>query len=369
MDTDNQIYRNLQKFLDTLPGGFSATESGVDIRLLKYLFTPEEARIAQHLSVKPKSINSVYSCVKKSGMHISIRELRRVLDRMLRKGILRPNYEDYDEIYYSAPDPTAGGMLSVQLDDKLTEEFVSYLNDYINETRTMKKPGPKQHNPLRTVPIEESVPHPEKFQVSTYDSARRIIESSPGPFAVANCICRQKTKLAGGKCTKTNLEETCLMVGPDHARHYVDMGIGRFINKEEIFDILAKAQKDGLVLQPENSQKPEAICVCCGDCCVFLKALKQVPRPIDMYLSNYYAKVDYELCDGCGICVERCQLEARTIVDSVSVINLDRCIGCGNCVALCPSNANELCKKIEEYVPPKDKDTFFISLLSARQGK
>jgi ferredoxin len=367
MDAENDIYRNLQKFLDTLPGGFAATESGSDIRLLKYLFTPEEAGVAVHLTMKPQTANQVQYRLKKSGASSSIKKLKGILDRMLRKGTLRPYYEGYGQTHYGAPDPTAGGMLSVQLDHKLTKEFVNRLNEYAREAFSKRTSRPKILNPLRTVPVDESIPHPEKFRVNTYDDVRKMIEDAPGPFAVANCICRQKTKRFGEKCAKTDLEETCLMIGADHARHYVDMGVGRFISKEEVYGILKQAQKDGLVIQPENSQKPEAICVCCGDCCVFLKPIKAHPRPAEFFLTNYYAVVDSGLCDGCGICIEKCQMDARTMVDGIAVVNLDRCIGCGNCVVLCSSNASRLEKKEPEIVPPDDKNAFYNTLLSHRQ--
>jgi NAD-dependent dihydropyrimidine dehydrogenase PreA subunit len=368
MDKENKVYRDLQKFLDTLPGGFRATESGADIRLLEYLFTPEEARVAVYLTSKPETAKKIHLRAKKSGSSLSFRELQRILDRMLYKGTLRPYYEGYAETHYRAPDPTAGGMLSVQLDEKCTREFVDCLNEYARETFGKRTSGAKSLNPLRTVPVAKSIPHPEKFPVNTYDDVRKIVENAPGPFAVANCICRQKAKRFGVKCAKTDLEETCLMVGRDHARRYVDMGVGRFITREEVYDILARAQEDGLVIQPENSQKPEAICVCCGDCCAFLKPMKAHPRPAEFFLTNYFAVVNPELCNGCEVCVEKCQMDARAIVDGVAAVNLDRCIGCGNCVVLCPANANRLEKKESGHVPPDDKEAYYMSLLSGRQG-
>lgn len=367
MDNDDKVYRDLQKFLDTLPGGFSATETGSDISLLKCLFTPEEAGVAMQLSMKPESVKQIHERVEKNGIPVTAEELQRILDRMLYKGTLKSYYEGYDVTHYRAPDPTAGGMISVQLDHKLTEEFYNCLNKYMDDVSSKRKPGPKTLNPLRTVPVDRSIHHPEKFPVSTYDDIRKIVENAPGPFAVANCVCRQKTKRFGEKCGKTELEETCLMINPDHARRYVDMEVGRFITRDEVYDVLKRAQEDGLVIQPENSQKPEAICVCCGDCCVFLKPMKALPRPAEFFVTNYYVKVNPELCDGCEICVEKCQMDAREIVDGIAVVNPDRCIGCGNCVVLCPSDANRLEKKEPEMVPPDDKDAYYENLLSHKK--
>ncbi len=158
------------------------------------------------------------------------------------------------------------------------------------------------------------------------------------------------------------------MIGPDHARRHVDMGIGRYLTKEEAFELLDKVQQAGLILQPENSQRPDAICCCCGDCCVIFKMLSNHPRPVDMYVTNFYAQVNPDLCTGCGVCVEKCQLNALATVDGVAEVNLERCIGCGNCVVLCPDKAITLLKKEPEKVPLKDKDTVNMKTLAGRIG-
>jgi len=63
-DTTPQ-YRNLQKHLDNLPVGFPATESGVEIRILKHLFTPEEAECALYLTLLPKTAQKIHKRLKK----------------------------------------------------------------------------------------------------------------------------------------------------------------------------------------------------------------------------------------------------------------------------------------------------------------
>jgi len=364
--SEGQICRDLQEFLDKLPGGFPSTESGSDINLLKYLFTPEEASVAVHLSMDPGPANVIHDRINTSGISMSLDELQEILDNMLRKGTLMPRYEVYTETHYCCTDTTSGGMITLQV-DRLTDEFLEKFGKYSADKAGGDTATPKDHSPLRTVPVEQSLSVPERFPISSHDDIREIVKNLPGPFAVANCICRQMTRIHGGKCAVTDLEESCVIISPDHARHYVDMGIGRFITREEVSDILNKAQDDGLILQPENSQRPEAVCCCCGDCCVFLTRYKKLPRPADMYLSNFYAEVDPELCAGCGLCVERCQMEARVLLDSVSSVDLDRCIGCGNCVVLCPSGANRMRKKEEETVPVRDKNAFYMNLLSSKQ--
>ena len=53
-----EIYRNLAKHLDELPGGFPRTNSGVELRILQKLFSPEDAeqeikRISEEIINKP----------------------------------------------------------------------------------------------------------------------------------------------------------------------------------------------------------------------------------------------------------------------------------------------------------------------------
>jgi hypothetical protein len=45
----DNVYRQLQQHFDSFPLRFPKTETGVEIRLLKRLFTPEEAKIATFL--------------------------------------------------------------------------------------------------------------------------------------------------------------------------------------------------------------------------------------------------------------------------------------------------------------------------------
>ena len=136
--------------------------------------------------------------------------------------------------------------------------------------------------------------------------------------------------------------------------------------KDEAFDILNKAEEAGLVLQPENSQRPHYICCCCGDCCAILTTVKKFPCPAEFYATNYYSVVDADLCNGCETCVDICQLDALEMVNDVATVNRDRCIGCGNCVATCTSNAIHLQKKEEELLPPVNTKTLYMNIMSRK---
>ena len=108
---------------------------------------------------------------------------------------------------------------------------------------------------------------------------------------------------------------------------------------EETLDILRKADEEGLVLQPSNTQEIVNICCCCGDCCQILMNLKKHPFPAAMASAAFVARIDVEACIGCETCLERCQMEALSMEDEHAVVNEKRCIGCGLCVSTCPSGA------------------------------
>ncbi|MHA1490099.1 MAG: ATP-binding protein, partial [Promethearchaeota archaeon] len=77
-------------------------------------------------------------------------------------------------------------------------------------------------------------------------------------------------------------------------------------------------------------------------------------------------EIDPESCTGCGICVDRCQMEALILIDEISNVKRNRCIGCGNCVATCPSEAIKLVKKEKEINPPEDFDDLYSSILNKK---
>jgi len=62
----------------------------------------------------------------------------------------------------------------------------------------------------------------------------------------------------------------------------------------------------------------------------------------ELEIDPLIAAVDEEACTGCGVCVEVCPYEARTLNEKTKVaeVNEALCAGCGACIAACPSNAS-----------------------------
>ncbi len=84
MNEDEDVYRKLQIHLDTLPIGYPATKSGVEIRILKHIFSPEEAKMATKLTFDYEPIEAIHERVDKNSY--SLEALREILDTMVNKG-------------------------------------------------------------------------------------------------------------------------------------------------------------------------------------------------------------------------------------------------------------------------------------------
>ena len=150
-------------------------------------------------------------------------------------------------------------------------------------------------------------------------------------------------------CKVTDLREICLQFGPG-AEAYLHLGLSRQISKEEALEVLKVAEKEGLVLSPLNALYPTGFCLCCACCCEYLGNKRKLPRPVEFFETNYYAVITPDQCTGCGTCVDRCQMDALTLIDEISTVNRDRCIGCGICVPTCPEEAIKLQKIDEEKI-------------------
>ena len=343
------VYRKLQQNLDKLPISYPATESGVEIRILKHHFSPEWALLASKLGSKPITLKEIYSEVEKEG--IPLEKVEKALDEMDSEGLIvrivrKINDEDVKS-YVSLPFML--GFYEFQM-NKMTEEYIHDVNQYLEEAY-LEELNKTKIPQLRTIPIEKEIGDPR--DVSNYDDFRHYLDNCGEPIVLKECVCRKKNDIIGKSCEKTDLRESCFSFR-SVGMAYVKRGLGRIITKEEALEIIEQAEREGLVLQTSNSQRPGSLCTCCGDCCNLLVNERKFTAPAQFFGSNFYVQVDEDLCTGCGTCVTRCQMDAVEIIDDVSNIHLERCIGCGVCVPTCPEEAIELIEKEDKVVPPKN---------------
>ena len=192
---------------------------------------------------------------------------------------------------------------------------------------------------MRTIPVGQSIEG--ALEVLPYERAEELVNAHER-YAVAPCICRRKAKLMGSGCKAP--EESCLIFG-EWADYYARNGQGRYTDRDSILDIIAKADKANLVLQPSNSKEISFLCTCCGCCCGVLLRLKQHLKPSEAVANPFIAEATPVTCDGCEICLDRCQMGALKLENGQVGLNSDRCIGCGLCVSTCPTGSLILKRK------------------------
>ena len=357
------VYVRLQRHLDRQPVGFPATPSGAEIRILKHIFTPEEAQIALCLSWRPESLERIYE--RAGHLTASPGELEKMLNRIRQKGGLESKVRDGRTHYANAP--LVVGMYEMQL-DRLTPGFVKDFNTYTGDRRFGIEFLGTALPQMRTIPVSKSIL--PRHHAATFDAVTTLLEQADAPFVLLECICRKKREMEGEPCRVTDRKETCLAIG-GIAQSVLSGGTGREITRRDAMAMIERNQKEGLVLQPSNTEKAEFICSCCGCCCGMLDMHRKLPRPLDYWVANFQAAVDPGACNGCGVCEQRCQVGAVRVAakDGPAVVDLDRCIGCGVCVAACPNAAVTLKKKADEIRPPRTREDLYDILMARKKGR
>ena len=362
MAKNQNVYIKLRHHLDSQAIGLPATKSGSEIKILQHIFTPIEAEIATCLTYKFETLAMVF----KKARHLveSPEKLTELLDCIEKKGGIELKIKDGEILYCNAP-------LVVRIYEyqvgKLTPEFIKDFNEYTSTKKFGVELLSTEIPQMRTIPIAESIQ--PQHNVSTFDEVAGLLQKAEAPFAIFACICRQKKSLAGEPCQVTDREETCFAAG-NMAQTILRNGLGREITRDEAISILEQNQKQGLVLQPSNTEKAEFICSCCGCCCGMLIMHKSLPKPVDFWASNFYAVIDTDTCNGCGICEKRCQVGAVSVSEKKqpAAVDLNRCIGCGVCIPTCPTEAISLQKKPAETRPPQTREELYDIIMANKKG-
>jgi NAD-dependent dihydropyrimidine dehydrogenase PreA subunit/DNA-binding Lrp family transcriptional regulator len=331
------VYKRLAKHLDELPAGYPPTESGVELRILQRLFTPAEAELAVHTTLIPEQARVI---ARRAGL--TREEADRRLEEMARKGLVYTIDAPGRPTLYMAAQ-YAVGIWEYQV-DRLDEGLIRDMNEYLP---TFVDLGAWQKAPqLRTIPVDRSLD--AALKVLSYEKAKALVQGR-SKIRVVPCICRLEHDLVGEGCDHP--KETCLVFGAG-AHYYERRGIGRDVSPEECAEILERADKAGLVLQPNNAKRLTNICCCCGCCCQILIHMKKHPRPAEIVSTPFSVAYDAEICSGCGVCVKRCQMDALSMDEDRLSVRTERCIGCGLCVSTCPTRSLSLVRKPEAEQAP-----------------
>ncbi|MHA1266032.1 MAG: ATP-binding protein [Candidatus Helarchaeota archaeon] len=320
-------YEELQKFLDSFPIGFPATESGIELKILKRLFSEEEARIAVQLTPVPEDVKRIARQIK-----IDKEILEEKLETMAKKGLIFRVQRGDKTLYNAAPFMIGLYEYSVKKIDRELAEL--YRNYY--EIAQLKEIGRSKIPGFKVLPIEEAVD--TKTVLFPYQKLKESIRAAR-KIAVTDCVCRLESRLLGEDCEYPL--ETCLSFGAA-AEFYIENGWGREISAKEAIKIIDEADAAGLIHAGVNSKHLSNICNCCPCCCVSMKGITQLGLEKERFLNAIFESIiDPEKCVGCGSCLDRCPVKAITLED-IAIVAREKCLGCGLCARACPEDAIRL---------------------------
>jgi len=219
-----------------------------------------------------------------------------------------------------------GPVKILEATEKGMEEFVAAVNRA--EEEVMKKGATGQVVPLK--------------------DAEKVLEIA-SPMALMACLCRQQTR---GKEERNEHEYTCMGFGvgmfkwerwPERYK-----GGAHFLGTDEAKAWVQEMDKRGFVhmLMPFGAPFIGGFCQCDYPDCGMIRA--EVDFGYGLIKSHYVAKVDYEVCNGCGICAQRCHVGALKFEVTTRKANIDplKCYGCGLCETGCPRGAINLVDRV-----------------------
>jgi NAD-dependent dihydropyrimidine dehydrogenase PreA subunit len=241
-----------------------------------------------------------------------------------------------------------------KIDRELAELFEEYIPTLTGQMRSIKT------KPMRVIPVDSAID--ATTAVSSYDRVRELVKDKK-LISVAPCICQKEQALLGNSCR--GAAERCIQLDTS-AQYYIDNGLARRIELDELMEILKRGEEDGLVLCPTNTQDIPGMCMCCNCCCPILRSLVSFDRPIDHVQTTFQASIDEDLCNGCSLCEDRCQMKALVEDETTYTVDEVRCIGCGLCVSECPTEAISLVALSEVTPVPSNTVELGINIMKER---
>ncbi|MGI6209400.1 MAG: 4Fe-4S dicluster-binding protein [Anaerolineae bacterium] len=331
------VYERLAEALDRLPNGFPRTASGVEIAILKRIFTPEQAGLAALLTREMEPLEII---AERAGL--SVAQARRALMAMARRGMVWFERQGGTSRFRLAP--FIVGIYEAQK-DILDHELAHLVEDYMAQggAAGIMGPEPALH---RVIPALGSV---RTEWILPYDDVRAILLQARS-FEVSDCICRVQQAKLGRTCRFP--VHNCLSFSGREAAPGPDS-----LTREEALALLDEAEQVGLVHSVSNvAEGLGYVCNCCGCCCGILRGITEYGLAGSMARPNYVASIERGTCTACGRCAQRCQVGAISEGEDGYGVLAERCIGCGLCVTGCPSGAASLSRlpAAQTVHPPAD---------------
>lgn len=164
---------------------------------------------------------------------------------------------------------------------------------------------------MHVIPVEKAIPHDS--QSVSIEHISHWLDKYEN-FSAGICSCRRAQTVRGEGCGDVE-DYWCIAVGDCAIYCDETKKDGHSVTKEEVLDILRRAEEEGFVHQITNidgENKIFAICNCSPGVCYALRTSQLFNTP-NMSRSAYIAHVDKENCVACGKCVEVCPAGAAKL--------------------------------------------------------
>jgi len=362
-------YHLLQQRLDRNVTG--APDSPTFTKILKLLFSPEEAELARRIPGQPTSLD-----VLSRKLDIPADKLDEKMTEMAQRGLVM-DLEHKGQRYFTLS-PVVIGFFEFTFmrtrDDMPMAELARLFNEYFTQDdRFDRSVFQGQTQVGRRLVREEALPGGDYAEILDWERASRIIQTTSS-IGVSLCPCRHELSHLGKACDQPQLVCLSLNYAADSV---IRNGIAKAITTGEAIRILEQCKEAGLAQTADNVQRKVAyICNCCGCCCGMVQAIKTYNIHNAIVSSNWLMEVDLSKCNGCGKCTKACPTEAIEIAEERkggkkrrwAVLDETLCLGCGVCYSTCKFGAITMKPRPKRVLTP---ETMFdrIVLMAIERGK
>ena len=358
-DEPVDVYDRLADAMDALPSGFTRTPSGLEMKLLRLVFTPEEARVASTLTRTPETAAEIAKRLGLDEAEVTVLLESMIPRRMVRADTLALETGVKGLGKVEAKPGQEPGAESVKR-YRLSPFLVGWYESFLQETRpestefarvyeqyVIQGGGEKIFNPRPgpqgVIPYRGSL-KPEWLEREPHNDIDAHFERHDR-FLVIECVCKKEKAAAHGHSCALPIKR-CGFVGMPPVVPLSENVIGReeAIKLWNELDGIGTMVVEGFYGFTMGAEAPQFVggCHCCGCCCSILNAARLAPLEETIQRANYRAVKDYDKCHSCGECVRRCQFFAHEATDAMPVYHPEKCVGCGSCGQGCPTGALHL---------------------------
>jgi len=353
-----EILRQLRKRLDRNPIGMPEHTSAYEI--LSILFTEKEAEVGAKFPFGAVTIEEL-----QKAMEMERSDLERVLNGMIKKGLVITSKKD-DEVRYLLSMGMTGffEFTFMRTDESLPmKRLAELMYNYKNTPEFIQEFFASGTSRGRAY-IYSGVLPKVRSEVLRFDEAAEHIKMA-GRGSLGKCYCRHEAWHLN-KNFSAPIDDICMSLG-NASDFLVEQGFAKRAFVSELLDALKKAEDYGLVHIGDNVlEQTTFICNCCGCCCGFLEGITKYQLRHAVTTTNYIARVEREVCNGCEQCVDHCQIKAIRMEGDYPVVNEEVCIGCGVCASFCPSDAMKMEEREKKVIPPKTYKDLMTRLMKEK---